>query len=834
MFTQSSFLNKRKFISKVIAVALSGLISQGVQAQQWNLVGGATVTTGTGSYTNLVKDNAGNYYVSYYGAGVAQGSVQKFNGISWSFVGAQGVSPGFATYNALGVNASGEIYYSFQDGSNSNHLSVKKYSPVANSWSDAGVGISGAVVNYQNLKIVPSTNYPVVTYNASGLRAKRYDGTSWTDVGTSPILTGNQVNHSMVVGSNDTVYVAVQVGTAYSVYKNHTNAGSTAAWELVGTSGFVSGGSSNQFTVSLAIDAANNLYLAYRALSTPDASKIAVQKYSGGTWAALGNQFFSTSNVEHISIAVTPAGVPTVAFRENNPTDKTMVYTLTGTTWTSLGAASTTLGNWNSLILDNGAPVVAFCEGTTVSSGVITVKKYAPAPATITSIAVTTQGSVPATITTNAGTLQTVATILPSSINQAVTWSITPGTGAATISTTGLVTAQNNGTVYAKAISVYDPTKMDSLLITISNQIIPITGIDVVVANNLPATIITNAGNLQMQANVLPANANQAVTWSVVPGTGAATINTTGLVTAQSNGTIWAKAISIQDMTKMDSLLITISNQIIPIDSVVVTTQNALPSTITSNAGTLQMEAAIFPSTANQNVTWSIVPGTGAATINTTGLVTALTNGSVWAKAVSVGDVTKMDSLEITISNQVIPVDSVVVTTQNALPATITSDGGTLQIEAAIFPSTANQNVTWSIVAGTGTATINTTGLVTALTDGSVWAKAVSVGDVTKSDSLLITISNQEGTGIKNPDAAFHVSIYPNPTRNIVSLYVDDLNSTQDFLQATIVNQLGQVQTKQTVYSGKNEIDLSLLPGGIYFLKLNNGSMNGSYKIIKY
>jgi hypothetical protein len=83
------------------------------------------------------------------------------------------------------------------------------------------------------------------------------------------------------------------------------------------------------------------------------------------------------------------------------------------------------------------------------------------------------------------------------------------------------------------------------------------------------------------------------------------------------------------------------------------------------------------------------------------------------------------------------------VATQGAVPAIINVPAGTLQVEASIFPSYANQSVTWSISPGTGDATINPSGLVTALVSGTVYAKAVAVQDITVSDSILITISNQ-------------------------------------------------------------------------------------------
>ncbi len=81
-------------------------------------------------------------------------------------------------------------------------------------------------------------------------------------------------------------------------------------------------------------------------------------------------------------------------------------------------------------------------------------------------------------------------------------------------------------------------------------------------------------------------------------------------------------------------------------------TQGNVPATISTPAGTLQAIDTIWPSNANQNVTWSIVSGTGVATINAAGLVTAVVNGTVWAKAVAVQDNTVKDSLQITITGQ--------------------------------------------------------------------------------------------------------------------------------------------------------------------------------------
>lgn len=109
-------------VKALMAGSYALLLSSVAVNAQWTTVGpNATVSQGAASYQNLVKDNAGNYYVSYYDAvsGVQKGSVRKFNGTSWSYLGSQGITGGIATYNSLAVNASGEVFYSYQDGANS-------------------------------------------------------------------------------------------------------------------------------------------------------------------------------------------------------------------------------------------------------------------------------------------------------------------------------------------------------------------------------------------------------------------------------------------------------------------------------------------------------------------------------------------------------------------------------------------------------------------------------------------------------------------------------------------------------------------------------------------
>ena len=188
-------------------------------------------------------------------------------------------------------------------------------------------------------------------------------------------------------------------------------------------------------------------------------------------------------------------------------------------------------------------------------------------PATlVTSITVTGEASA-TTITTAGGTLQMSAAVLPvDATDSTVTWSVVDGTGHATISSTGLLTASLDGTVTVVATANDESGIVGQLEITLSNQNPEVLVSSIEVSGAAGATTIeTYHGTLQMSAVVLPANATDTTfVWSVVNGTGTATISTAGLLTAATNGTVMVFATANDASGIIDSLEITLSNQVIP------------------------------------------------------------------------------------------------------------------------------------------------------------------------------------------------------------------------------------------------------------------------------
>jgi len=364
-------------------------------------------------------------------------------------------------------------------------------------------------------------------------------------------------------------------------------------------------------------------------------------------------------------------------------------------------------------------------------------------PAAPTGIAIITQGNVPAEIITNAGTLQLLAVVSPGNANQSATWSITSGSEFASVNGAGLVTATANGSVTVQAVSSEAPSITNTITVTITNQVPAPTAVNIAVADNAAATITANEGTLQLMAAVLPVTANQSVTWSITAGAEFASVNETGLVSALENGTVTVQAVSTVNNTLLDTIEVVITGQITLPQTVVISVADNAAATITENEGTLQLNAAVLPASADQTVTWTITEGTEFASVSEGGLITAIANGTITVQAVSTVDAAILDTIEVVITNQYIAPVNLEVTTENNVNASIITTGGTLQLEAAIVPAEADQTVIWSVTAGSEFATVDASGLVTALADGVITIQAVSTDDNTLLDTITVNIINQ-------------------------------------------------------------------------------------------
>jgi hypothetical protein len=119
---------------------------------------------------------------------------------------------------------------------------------------------------------------------------------------------------------------------------------------------------------------------------------------------------------------------------------------------------------------------------------------------------------------------------------------------------------------------------------------------------------------------------------------------------------------------------------------------------------------------------------------------------------------------------------------------TITMLNGTLQMDAVITPNHAtNPAVTWSVQNQTGEATITTTGLLTAFSDGSVLVKATSISNPSIEGSLVITITNQPAETKFELIAALS-DANDNKDSIVISINGDDVLSAKQWVTSMVIN----------------------------------------------
>lgn len=177
------------------------------------------------------------------------------------------------------------------------------------------------------------------------------------------------------------------------------------------------------------------------------------------------------------------------------------------------------------------------------------------------------------------------------------------------------------------------------------------------------------------------------------------------------------------------------------VTSVAVTGVTVTPATATLSVGaTQQVTPTVAPANAtNKTVTYSS-NNTGVATVNAAGLITAIASGTATI-TVTTQDGSKTATAVITVNSSNVAVSSVSLSPGSATLAV----GGTQQLTATVLPSNAtNKSVSYASN-NTGVATVNASGLVTAIANGTATI-TVTTSDGNKTSTAAITVSTATGS----------------------------------------------------------------------------------------
>jgi uncharacterized protein YjdB len=262
----------------------------------------------------------------------------------------------------------------------------------------------------------------------------------------------------------------------------------------------------------------------------------------------------------------------------------------------------------------------------------------------------------------------------------------------------------------------------------------------------------------KMSVNIVPELANKTVIWSVDSPDIATIDDSTGVLTTVAAGEVVVSATATDGSGVSDSKTITVSYtavseiEIDPPESSEVNLINdfkLLTYTITPvNAS-------------NKMATWSVVNGTGSATIDEAGKLVPVSEGEVTVAVTSNDNSSLAASVEITITNINIPVTAIEITSTSGFELNFDES---LQLDYTIKPYNAtNPDVTWELLPGTSTAMIDTTGLLTAESEGTVTVRATADdgSGISSGQQLTITriITGTDSITIEGPDAVYGLGL---------------------------------------------------------------------------
>jgi len=450
-------------------------------------------------------------------------------------------------------------------------------------------------------------------------------------------------------------------------------------------------------------------------------------------------------------------------------------------------------------------------------------------------------------IPTVGGTLQLYAEVYPEDETvTSFTWSV-DDENFATITQSGLLTSKKEGEYVSVEVCAKDRPDIICGYMSVYLGVL----LETVVYSDDAETdewgnyfITENGGELQMKVKVEPEGniTIQKVTWWVTDDdlnpTNLATISSTGLLKAKADGSVIVFVKVNDDENLVAGRMVYISGQEITpgLVQAIDVYGAGFVYNIPAVGGKLQMIADVFPDDAiDKSVTWS-VDNTSIATISSTGLLTAQSEGDVVVYAHANDASGVYGSVTICIGEclgttiEIYSDDSVTDEWGNLL---ITEDRGQLQLKVRVIPPGAVSiaKVTWSVVdlgdyEEAGSATIDEYGLLTAEANGEVLVNVEINDDPELSAGIYVLISGQGGTKIKDSFVS-DLNVYPIPFVDV--LHINGAENSN----LRITNALGVTKLVQKINSAKESLNFSQLAAGVYFFNFEKDGLTKTVKVVK-
>lgn len=332
----------------------------------------------------------------------------------------------------------------------------------------------------------------------------------------------------------------------------------------------------------------------------------------------------------------------TIKARKYNGPDDTqgVVYISQGSTdLYTFSPTSKTLSNYGPYtITPSSGSITISCKGASSSKGCgVSEIGITGEPVAITSIAF----SEPKTETVGVGgTVTLTPTVLPSNYGETIDWE-SDVTGVATVNSSGVVTGVAAGTAHITAKSHGNPSTIYDVCTVTVTAPIAVTGVSL-----KSSTTLLLGGTETLVPEFTPTNAtNKNVTWATADNT-KVSVDENGVITGIAlTDTPVNITVTTEDGSYQATCAVTVNP--VPVSSVGLNKTSAKLVI----GKTLTLEATVSPDNAtNKSVTWES-DDTDVATVNSSGKVTAVAEGTATITVKSVADPTKSATCTVTVTD---------------------------------------------------------------------------------------------------------------------------------------------------------------------------------------
>ena len=393
--------------------------------------------------------------------------------------------------------------------------------------------------------------------------------------------------------------------------------------------------------------------------------------------------------------------------------------------------------------------------------------------------------------------------------------------GVATVDNTGLVTAVGVGTATI-TITTADGGKTVTCSVNVSESGTPSFALNPTTLN-VPATGGTPSVNVTSD-KAWTLDYDGSVTWlkaSTKAGTGAGTVTFT--VTKNEANAPRTVVVTFKQAETEKVLQLTITQGTTA--SVHVTLQGIsfTESALKLKVGTSTTLAVKYnPENAtNKKVTWVVTEGAASLSVDTNGKITA-TNvaGTAKVKATS-EDGGHTAECTITVTAEDVPVESIAVS-----PAVVNlTVDATQKLSVSVKPRTAtNKTATWAVTSGTDVVSVDGSGLVRALKEGTATVTATVGG---KTATCTVTVTTAPAPLAVEDAVLASLVVAPNPFTAQLRI----VNPEGIALRYELVTLTGSVIRAGALDGTETIVDTEALPAGLYFVRLTG--QNGAKKVVK-